>query len=549
MGTRWQRESRGRIRSFLFIVMALSAGGGSLVAGTRSVAAATVLVGCSDTAGLIAAINAANTAGSGTILLCPSAFTVSAPYRGADGLPEITGAITVLGSNGTATITRSTAAPTEGFRLFDVAAGASLSLTHVAISDGSPSGDGGAIYNAGGSVTVTSSTLTKNHAGGAGGAVYNAGGTVAIASTVLSGNDATTGGGGAVSNAGGGTLTVVSTKIVNNATGGSGGAINNGASNGSVSASTISGNHASASGASGGGGGIWSSGVLTITRSTLSGNVAVNGSGGAILTPGALTVSVSTLTANRASVAGGGMEIPVAGLEQRVVESTLARNVASLGANIDIGSEEPFVMPMVIRQTIVADPSGGGSDCSLRGGSFFDDLGFNLESAADCGFTASGDKRFTDPMLDTLRLNGGTTQTLALETGSPAIDAGPATCTATDQRGMQRPLGSACDIGAVENSIDVTITPPPAPLIMPSSVTVTAASLTATPLKNIVCTVNGKPAKVTDRSGLGTTTATGTVALTYPSASPHADVVCRGVDSKHYAGVGEAFYGISTPGS
>src|SRR5439155_2076164 len=45
------------------------------------------------------------------------------------------------------------------------------------------------------------------------------------------------------------------------------------------------------------------------------------------------------------------------------------------------------------------------------------------------------------------------TQTHALVPGSPAIDVIPATdpaCTGTDQRGVTRPQGPACDIGAFE---------------------------------------------------------------------------------------------------
>jgi hypothetical protein len=62
--------------------------------------------------------------------------------------------------------------------------------------------------------------------------------------------------------------------------------------------------------------------------------------------------------------------------------------------------------------------------------------------------------------LGPLQNNGGPTQTHALLSGSPAIDAGnPAGCTDdigghilhTDQRGVFRPLGTACDIGAVED--------------------------------------------------------------------------------------------------
>ena len=52
--------------------------------------------------------------------------------------------------------------------------------------------------------------------------------------------------------------------------------------------------------------------------------------------------------------------------------------------------------------------------------------------------------------------NGGPTPTIALVAGSPAIDAGAATCVPTDQRGVTRPQGPACDIGAFE-----VIVPPP----------------------------------------------------------------------------------------
>lgn len=60
-----------------------------------------------------------------------------------------------------------------------------------------------------------------------------------------------------------------------------------------------------------------------------------------------------------------------------------------------------------------------------------------------------------DPLLGPLRDNGGGTQTHALPSGSPAIDRGSCTDIAgdpitSDQRGIARPQGNRCDIGAYE---------------------------------------------------------------------------------------------------
>lgn len=86
--------------------------------------------------------------------------------------------------------------------------------------------------------------------------------------------------------------------------------------------------------------------------------------------------------------------------------------------------------------------------------------GYNLiGNAAGCSFgidptTTTG----VNPSWGPLQNNGGSTLTHALLAGSLAIDAGnPATpgigenaCEATDQRGITRPMGAACDIGAYE---------------------------------------------------------------------------------------------------
>ncbi len=81
-----------------------------------------------------------------------------------------------------------------------------------------------------------------------------------------------------------------------------------------------------------------------------------------------------------------------------------------------------------------------------------------------------------NPLLGPLQDNGGFTQTMALLPGSPAIDAGDdATCTDTDQRGMARPQGSHCDMGAFEYVF------PPAPTATPTFTDIPTHTPTSTP--------------------------------------------------------------------
>ncbi len=76
----------------------------------------------------------------------------------------------------------------------------------------------------------------------------------------------------------------------------------------------------------------------------------------------------------------------------------------------------------------------------------------SIDKGNFCGFDpAFGNLVNTDPLLDLLQDNGGSTPTHALLPGSPAIDAGGnADCPLTDQRGAPRPVGAGCDIGAFE---------------------------------------------------------------------------------------------------
>lgn len=85
------------------------------------------------------------------------------------------------------------------------------------------------------------------------------------------------------------------------------------------------------------------------------------------------------------------------------------------------------------------------------------DGGYNVEDDGTCGFaTATGSLPDTaDPLLDPdgLQDNGGPTQTIALQPVSPAVDLvaeGECPPPQTDQRGVARPQGEACESGAYE---------------------------------------------------------------------------------------------------
>jgi hypothetical protein len=108
-----------------------------------------------------------------------------------------------------------------------------------------------------------------------------------------------------------------------------------------------------------------------------------------------------------------------------------------------------------IKNSIVANSLSGGNCASLGGGTF-NAVGKNFASDGTCpGFTMS-----TQLNLGPLQLNApGTTKTHALLAGSAAINAAIG-CTdlqtptpqpvTTDQRGIPRPQGGTCDVGAFE---------------------------------------------------------------------------------------------------
>ncbi len=214
----------------------------------------------------------------------------------------------------------------------------------------------------------------------------------------------------------------------------------------------------------GAGGGVFSAGSVTVRNSTITGNSAVTGGG--IFSTGSTgaTVINSTITGNQATSTGGG----VTALDVTLVYATIAGNTAPTGANIEIIAFDSLTS----FGSVVALPLGGGENCNFQPVPVTISNGFNFSDDASCGFTGTGDRENAgDPGLGPLASNGGPTQTMLPQTGSPLIDGVPtASCQAdgasgitTDQRGVTRPQLGGCDIGAVEVEAPPPPPPPPPP--------------------------------------------------------------------------------------
>jgi CSLREA domain-containing protein len=168
--------------------------------------------------------------------------------------------------------------------------------------------------------------------------------------------------------------------------------------------------------------------TLTLANVSISGNSAgafpdTSGTGGLVVN-GAATLTNVTITDNGASWSG------VGGLYNRSDALMVKNTIISGNAGQNCGGQKPITS-----------------------------LGHNLEDTDTCGFDAEGDLINVDPRLGPLGNIGGLTPGHYLEIDSPAIDAGSPDCPPppTDQRGMARPQGPRCDIGAYEYKIIVLL--------------------------------------------------------------------------------------------
>jgi hypothetical protein len=262
------------------------------------------------------------------------------------------------------------------------------------------------------------------------------------------------------------------------------------------------------------GGGISNdTGTLVLQSSLVSRNLASNGGGdsggiqnhgsavcGIACFPGkkaVLAVENSTVAENDARLGAGIFSWSDAadGNEVTVVGSTIANNTTKeeiggpargpgAGLLISDGTAGVASSILAFNNEINANGNFTATNCSTSGSATITSGGYNLESGADCGFKSTGDLQSTNPQFSSSapQNNGGNTDTLGLQPTSPAVDAIPASyplCGGADQRGVTRPQGIGCDIGAVE--------------LVPFMVQATEGSQFSGQLATSGCSISGTP--------------------------------------------------------
>ena len=364
-------------------------------------------------------------------------FTVTGGHASGPDWPDYTGA-GMFNSEGSPTLTNVTF---SGNKASSAAGGmfnskGSPILTNVTFN-GNEATRGGGIFNREGNPILTAVTFSTNSAN-EGGGMYNEGDSPTLNEVTFDGNRADVHGGGLYNEQGNPKLTKIN--FNNNRADNFGGGLYNEQGNPKLTNVTFNNNKAFFEG-----GGLFNmNGNPTLTDVTFDGNWAQFFGGGMASWTGSPILTNVTFSSNSAVYIGGGGIYSAVGIVQ-VKNSIIAGNTLGEGSSV--------------------------SDSDVNGA--FTSLGYNLigDATGSTGFShdvnddqvGSGAAPI-DPVLGDLALNPpGSTATMALLTGSPAIDKGSCQDFTTDQRGAARPVdiptitnveeGDGCDIGAYEVQI------------------------------------------------------------------------------------------------
>jgi hypothetical protein len=336
-----------------------------------------------------------------------------------------------------------------------------------ASSPGSPGGrvHGGVIHNASALHVVDSAFIGNSAAGGQGGS-----GSVGTGAAGGGGN------GGSVQGAvlwNGGVLSASGSAFASNSGEGANGGVP-GFSTGGLSPGT-------AGGAGGSGGGAFGGSIFTtngastfVTNCTLAANSLSGGDGqsggeGAACIAAGCTIGGAGGNGGNGGNAGGAGIYSAGGISV-IVHCTFDRNSVAAGTNgsgglggmgrTGAGARGANGIPGYVEGAAFSVVTGsaetansifsrsmGSTNCSGR----LVDLGVNISSDNSACFTNLASMKDRDAAVAELADNGGPTPTIALLSTSPALNAGNnALAPRNDQRGVLRPQGEACDVGAFE---------------------------------------------------------------------------------------------------
>lgn len=256
------------------------------------------------------------------------------------------------------------------------------------------------------------------------------------------------------------------------------------------------------------GGAILNLGEVSLISSRITGNQA-NGIGGGIRNDGTLRIMKSTFEKNEApATAGlfnsGDVIITQSAFIENGVQNwadgiwsgdggtlDMSNSTVSGNGGSGIDNEGQLNLNFV---TIVNNGNGGilsvsgtvtykntlfgtNTPGSCNQSSVFNPQGINIDTDGTCQATMVLPNNL---QLMPLADNGGPTKTHALDSGSMAIDA-TADCLPVDQRGVHRPQGGDCDVGAYEYD-GAFMKPTSTITVMPESVIFLTPTSTSTPL-------------------------------------------------------------------
>jgi predicted outer membrane repeat protein len=338
----------------------------------------------------------------------------------------------------------------EANRLFNVAAGAELTLQHLTLLAGvaphggailnagtltlvetrlrdnranDPEGSGGAISNQAGTVQIVAGTFLNNRANGRGGAIANHDGALSVADSLFERNQAVDG--GAINSTG--MLTITNGAMLENlADGGAGGAISLYAGEAVISGASIEANMALFGGGlflSGErearavlrdslvrdhvlaerfpgalGGGIYATGDLTLERVAIDDNSANNGGGLLISGPnGRLSARDATISNNNATGVGGGLLLGAGGGHELTNVTISGNSAGSFGGGV-YGQNTPATLRHV---SLVNNRAATGANLYAQRTSLT--LQATILAAPQLGANCAGDG--TQPTIASLGAN------------------------------------------------------------------------------------------------------------------------------------------------